>query len=81
MKFSPDRRTVGTNWGGPPVLIEPVDGRVVLPEGRPWKCQALGPDGTPRAEVPVTVTDKGAAVVRLSPEYKTMWYLVTPVAK
>ena len=81
MKFSPDRRTVGTNWGGSPVLIEPVDGRVVLPAGRPWKCQALGPDGTPRAEVPVKVTEKGGAVVRLSPEYKTMWYLVTPADK
>ena len=81
MVFSPDRRTVGTNWGKAPVLIEPVEASVVLPQGRTWKCQALGPDGRPGAEVPVKVTEKGAAVVRLSPEYKTMWYLVTPVGK
>ena len=79
MKFSADRRTVGTNWGRPPVCIQPVEGRVALPPGR-WKCQALAPDAAPKAEVPVTAGDKGQ-VLNLSPEYKTMWYLLTPAAK
>lgn len=76
MQFSPDRRTVGRNWGGPPVLIEPVTGCAVLPPGT-WKCQALGPDGLPTVDVPVAKDAKGRPVVNFTPEYKTMWYLVT----
>jgi len=71
MKFSNDRRTVGRNWGGPPVRIEAVTGTVKLPPGQ-WKCKALGPDGMPKHEVPIS---DGA--VKLSPEYETMWYLLT----
>jgi hypothetical protein len=80
MKFSADRRTVGTAWGKPPVCIEPVEGRVTLPPGE-WKCRALAPDGTPAADVPLAKGQAGANVLRLSPEYKTMWYLVTPAEK
>jgi len=71
MKFSDDRQTVGRNWGGPPVRIETVTGTVALPEGQ-WKCEALGPDGMPKHKVPVS---NGA--IKLSPEYGTMWYLLT----
>jgi hypothetical protein len=76
MRFSHDRRTVGRNWGGPPVGIEPIYGRITLPTGR-WTCKALGPDGTPRVDVPV---DYGTApaTVELTPHYQTMWYLLTP---
>ncbi len=77
MKFSADRRTVGRNWGHAPVQIQPVEGRVTLPAGA-WKCRALAPDGTPAAEVPVTKDEKGVPMLKLSPEFKTMWYLVTP---
>lgn len=79
MQFSADRKTVGRNWGKAPVCIEPVEGTVVLPPGQ-WKCRALKPDGTPAADVPLA-DDKGRAVLRMSPQYKTMWYLVTPAGK
>jgi hypothetical protein len=75
MKFSQDRRTVGREWGAAPVLIEPVEGTVALPQ-RPWKCQALGPDGMPKNDVPASNRD-GETIVKLSPKYKTMWYLLT----
>jgi hypothetical protein len=79
MKFSEDRRTVGRDWGGPPVQIEAVEGNVVLPEGQ-WKCEALGPDGTPRYEVPIAYReDRG--VLKLSPQYKTMWYFLMQSSK
>jgi hypothetical protein len=71
MVFSQDRQTVGRNWGGPPVQIETVKGTVAVPAGQ-WKCEALGPDGMPKREVPIR---KG--VLGLSPEYETMWYLLT----
>ena len=71
MKFSKDRQTVGRNWGGAPVRIEAVTGMVNLPTGQ-WKCQALGPDGTAKCEVPII-----NSAIKLSPEYGTMWYLLT----
>jgi len=74
MKFSEDRRTVGQNWGGPPVRIEAVEGILAL-DGR-WTCQALGPDGTPKHAL--IVFQKGdQTLIRLSPQYETMWYLLT----
>jgi len=75
MKFSEDRQTVGRNWGEPPVRIETVRGTVILPEGQ-WKCDVLGPDGMPKEGFRVSRND-GKSVLGLSPEYKTMWYLVT----
>ena len=71
MKFSEDRQTVGRNWGGPPVRIETVTGMVRMPEGQ-WKCEALGPDGMPKREVKISNNE-----LKLSPKYKTMWYLLT----
>ena len=76
MKFSADRRTVGRDWGGPPVRIEPVDAIVPIPDfdAGQWKCQALGPDGRPTAEVKLDPAIKG---VHIEPRYQTMWYLLT----
>ena len=79
MQFSQDRRTVGRNWGRAPVQIEPVDGRLVLPEGR-WTCHALAPDGATKRRVSIaTVGDR--TVLKLSPEYETMWYLLKRQAR
>ena len=75
MKFSEDRRTVGRNWGGAPVQIEAVKGTVEIPRGN-WRCQALGPDGLAKADVPVR-SEGGRNYVVLSQQYKTMWYLLT----
>jgi hypothetical protein len=74
MQFSEDRRTVGRNWGQAPVRIEPVAGRIVLPQGR-WVCQALAPDGSPRQPVPISY-ENGRGLLKLSPQYATMWYLL-----
>jgi len=79
MQFSPDRRTVGRNWGKAPVQIEPVRGRLLLPDGR-WTCHALAPDGTPKQPVPVAYeNDRGT--LTLSPEYGTMWYVLARAAR
>jgi hypothetical protein len=79
MKFSEDRRTVGREWGGPPVRIEAVEGTVTVPTGI-RRCQALGPDGTPSEEVTVRIEGE-QNTVELSPKYKTMWYLLTRQAE
>lgn len=75
MIFSDDRQTVGRNWGRSPVRIEAVEGIVVLPDGN-WECQAIGPDGMPSGNVPAS-DRSGKGLLRLSPQYKTMWYLLT----
>jgi hypothetical protein len=76
MQFSPDRRTVGRNWGQAPVRIEAVRGSVVVPEGK-WTCHALAPDGSPKQAVPISY-ENGRGTLALSPEYGTMWYLLQP---
>jgi len=74
MKFSEDRRTVGRNWGGPPVQIEAVEGTLALTGD--WTCQALAPDGVPKHPVPISYKNK-RGVLQMAPKYKTMWYLLT----
>jgi len=79
MKFSKNRRTVGRQWGHGPVQIEAVKGTVEIPRGN-WRCQALGPDGLARADVLIRSED-GSNYIVLSPQYKTMWYLLTQFSK
>ena len=74
MQFSEDRRTVGRNWGRAPVRIEPVEGRLVLPEGH-WQCHALAPDGSPSRRVVISYEGEQGILV-LSAQSQTMWYLL-----
>jgi hypothetical protein len=74
MQFSPDRRTVGRNWGHAPVQIEAVRGSLVVPDGK-WICHALAPDGSLKQQVPISY-DNGQGTLTLSPEFGTMWYLL-----
>ncbi len=76
MQFSPDRRTVGRNWGRAPVQIEAVRGSLVVPDGK-WTCYALAPDGSRKQRVPISYKN-GRGTLALSPEYGTMWYLLEP---
>ncbi len=78
MKFSKDRRTVGRQWGRGPAQIEVVKGTIEIPRGD-WRCQALGPDGLAKTDVPVRSED-GRNYIDLSAQYKTMWYLLTQIS-
>ena len=80
MEFSADRRTVGRDWGGPPVRIEAVTARISLRPDK-WRCDALGPDGRAGSQVPIQVQQERderppESWVELSPKYETMWYLL-----
>jgi hypothetical protein len=74
MIFSPDRRTVGTNWGNAPVLIDAVTGSLELPAGR-WTCRALGPDGKESGTANISYHN-GKGTLNLQPHFGTMWYLL-----
>ncbi len=78
MKFSKDRRTVGRQWGRVPAQIEVIKGTIEIPRGPLWRCQALGPDGLAKADVPVRSEDD-RNYIDLSPQYETMWYLLTQI--
>ncbi len=79
MKFSEDRRTVGRQWGRGPAQIEVVKGTIEIPRGPLWRCQALGPDGLAKTDVPVRSEDD-RNYIDLSAQYGTMWYLLTRIS-
>jgi hypothetical protein len=73
------RDSVGKQWGSAPVLIETVDATISgLPFMKgPWRCDALSPDGTAVAQVPLTLDkNTGTLTLNMSKKYKTMWYLL-----
>ncbi len=70
MEFSEDRTTVGNRWGKAPVMIEPINATIQLPQSG-WTCQPLKADGTPSTAFKLERT------LELSPKYATMWYLLT----
>ncbi len=74
MIYTPDRTSVGDDWGHAPVLIEPVSGAIRFPF-KGIRCYALGPDGTIRYTVPTSV-EGNQTVFEMSPVYETMWYLL-----
>ena len=78
MKFTPDRRSVRSNWGAAPVRIEPVDHELVLPgtPGDELRLTPLGPDGRPAGKAEVIELNKETTVL-LFAKHKTMWYLLT----
>lgn len=75
MDFSADRRSVGRHWGHGQVQVETVTAKATLPSGN-WICHALRPDGTRAAEVKLTLDSSGKTILDLSPECRTMWYLL-----
>jgi hypothetical protein len=80
MAFSPDRGTVGRNWGEAPVRIEPVEGEIRLRKTPIFRdgvmtCRILNPDGTVKQTI-----DCQDHIIPLKAEYGTMWYLVERTA-
>lgn len=62
----------GHQWGKGPAEVLGVKAVVGLPDGRKWKVQALDAKGNPRQEVPIE-----GSHFKLSPEQKTVWWLMT----
>ncbi len=75
MVFSADRRSVGRQWGTGPVLIEPVQGHLVLPPGQ-WQVESLSSDGLRSHAIALTNLDQQGLEMTLSQAQGTMWYLL-----
>jgi len=74
MNFNEERTSVGREWGAAPVRAEAVTGSWSLPEGD-WRAWALKPDGAKGKEISLE-TREGRPVLRMSPEYGTVCYLL-----
>lgn len=68
----------GGSLGAGPVLCEGIPAEIAFAglRGR-VKCYALDPDGNRMAEVPVSESPAGEAIINIGPEYKTVWYELT----
>ncbi|KPL09476.1 hypothetical protein AMJ85_06570, partial [candidate division BRC1 bacterium SM23_51] len=82
MKWNTDRSSISDRWGGPPILIEPVEGQVGF-YGHGTRQDALvsvalDGRGMPSAGQVYSRNDgDGAHVVPLRPDAATVWYAVT----
>ena len=67
----PDGGKLGTG----PVLCEGIEADLLLPGlGERVKCYALDPDGNRMQEVRVDLDAEGDSIVKIGPEYRTIWY-------
>ncbi len=74
MMFTPDRTSVGDDWGNAPVLIEPVSAEIIFPY-KGVRCYALDPNGAIKSGV-ATRIENSQTIIELSSAYETMWYLL-----
>jgi hypothetical protein len=74
MVWNADKTSVGDKWGKAPVLCEGIPFELSLPS-KTLRAWALDPRGRRAREVPVSITPTGA-LLRLGPQYRTLWYEV-----
>lgn len=71
MVWNEARTTVGSQWGGAPVVAEGVPGTVALPGG-PVQAWALDPAGRKARRIERTDGNR----IEIGPEYRTLWYAI-----
>ena len=77
-KFTRDGDNIhcrGKDWGTGKTVNEGIPATVTLPsKASATKCWALDERGERAKPVPVAADGEGRAVVKIGPEYKTVWY-------
>lgn len=79
MKWNDARNSINNNWGGPPLLIQPVEGRVVLKRDQgaaPLRIVPLDSSGKPLG-APQSLGTGDSVTIRLSSDPATVWYALT----
>ncbi len=65
----------GADWGTGKTVNEGIPATITLPsKAAATKCWALDERGERAKSVPVAADGEGRAVVKIGPEYKTVWY-------
>lgn len=72
MGWNADKTSVSNNWGQEPVLCEGIPFELVL-QPKAIRAWALDVWGRRAKEVPVIATPSGS-LLRLGPQYRTLWY-------
>ena len=76
---NPSKLSISESFGGKlgtgPVLCEGIEAELVFAGlGGRVNCYALDPDGNRTAQVQVSQSASGEAVLNIGPQYKTVWY-------
>ncbi|MFA0767745.1 MAG: hypothetical protein OXFUSZZB_001073 [Candidatus Fervidibacter sp.] len=73
----PPKSSCGRNWGRPPSLVEGVPATVTLPlPAKRVQAWALDERGQRKSQIPVNADPSGNAVIRIGPQWQTLWYEV-----
>jgi hypothetical protein len=81
MEWNKERTSINDNWGGPPLLIEAVEGQIALrrdSKAAPLQLVPLDGCGRPRADRASTSAKDGAdATLDLKSSDGTAWYVLS----
>jgi hypothetical protein len=77
MQWNAERTSVSNHWGGPPLLIEPVEGQIQLHHSAGLECVPLDGTGRPQAGKETRLTPRdGICTIPLAAADATVWYLL-----
>ncbi|MCX8035857.1 MAG: carbohydrate binding domain-containing protein [Candidatus Sumerlaeia bacterium] len=80
MVWNEQRNSITDRWGGPPLLIEPVAGRLTLARDAgapPLQWAALNGTGQPAGASSACVIKDGSVLFAFPPDTPTVWYALT----
>lgn len=82
MKWNPERTSINDNWGGPPLLVEVVEGQISLRRGDrapALKLKPLDGRGVARKDLGAALGKQGdRQLIPLRAEDATVWYVLEP---
>ena len=77
MQWNADRTSISDQWGGPPLLIEPVEGQIQLRHAGGLELVPLDGTGQPRAgNQSLLAAHDGTCTIRLAKADATVWYVL-----
>jgi hypothetical protein len=78
MKWNEQRNSITDQWGGAPILIEAVEGRVSLRHSaRALVVAPLDGRGVPAGKPQTVSGQNGSFVIELKADPATVWYAIT----
>jgi hypothetical protein len=77
MQWNADRTSISDQWGGPPLLIQPVEGQIQLRHAGGLELVPLDGTGLPHAgNESLLAAHEGTCTIRLAKADATVWYVL-----